>query len=61
MVGEVGLGWGEKGLSKKEKTHGPGASVVTEGGHEMKEGKGGINDDGRRCDLGWRAHTTAYR
>ena len=31
------------------------------GMEEVEEGKGGVNGDGRRPDLGWQTHNTIYR
>ena len=61
-------GWVEKvkRLSKNnKKLTGIDYSMVMtrgEGGWgDVEDGKGGINGDGRRLDLGWRTHNTIYR
>ena len=61
-----GRGAGDKGIKHKNKqktTHKQttvGWLPEGKGVGEVEEGKGGINGDGRRLDLGWRTHNTVY-
>lgn len=65
---EVSWGLGEKceGIKQRQKTlhrhkQQCGDNQMEKGWREVNEGKGGLNGDGKRLDLGWYRHNTLYR